>query len=433
MGRTDSERLRPPQIPRIMPTSDGFLWMPLRNLGTSGSQVEFTLPYGLSPASCDSGRVALKQRRLHLRSSAIAAASTVLTESDPRCALVADEDGSVPGRSLLSFLRLVFAPAPEIAVSVAPVCESAPLQPPRPTAVTRNPLPLTKSVGCRVVAIKVKHVAFGPAKPIVPVKLAYSVSREWVQQICNVFCPPQAPRSLHTSHGLYWITLRYFGTAGALLHGLKSASPVSLEQVYLRLRSAAFAHSGQRSALVAGRRPSSAAQILSVFLQLVLGFIEGTDDATLDLESPLVLTPTDGTVSPPAFGIENASSSPTPAYKVAEDVEADTKTEGELPVSSQRKRKRHPRARGGKKVQAAKARNMAEQALEEAENVARLAEQSASEKIAADVDKIRRRPAWRIHVRYRSRQRERKREQHRHTSHIDPQASTDSWPPGSSH
>ena len=168
---------------------------------------------------------------------------------------------------LIRCLRLVCAAAPEIAVSVTLVCEAAPLPPPGPTAVTRNPLPLTKSVGCRVVAIKVKHVAFGPAKPIVPVKLAYSVSREWVQQIRNVFCPPQVPRSLPTSHGLYWITLRYFGTAGALPHGLTSASPVSLEQVYLRLRSAAFAHSGQRSALVAGRRRFAAAQILLVFLR----------------------------------------------------------------------------------------------------------------------------------------------------------------------
>ncbi|KAH9936092.1 uncharacterized protein B0H18DRAFT_312051 [Fomitopsis serialis] len=393
-----------PQTPRTLPTSGEFYWSARRYFGTPGTRIVLTIPDGLVSASSGSG-ISSEQLRIRFRSTATASiaapASTTVDESDPRSALVADRHiRSAATQTLFIFLRIVHRLCHQETDYATPLLESplvltltdntddvaplgapvepallVPVQTSGPSAAIEGPLPTDKPVRPRVIAIKVKQrVPFGPAKPVVSVQPVHPVSREWVQQICNVFCPPQVPRSLPTSHGLYWITLRYFGTAGALPHGLTSASPVSLEQVYLRLRSAAFAHSGQRSALVAGRRRFAAAQILLVFLRLVLGFIESTD-ATLDLESPSVPTSRDGTVNSPAFGIEHVSSSPSPASRVAEDLQADTSTEGELPVSSERKRKRHPRARGGKKVQASKTRKMERQALE-AEKSAQRAEQN---------------------------------------------------------
>ncbi|KZT64280.1 hypothetical protein DAEQUDRAFT_741395 [Daedalea quercina L-15889] len=184
------------------------------------------------------------------------------------------------------------------------------------------------------------------------------------------------PRTLPASNPFSCIAQSYFATSGAdilftLPYGISTttlSTEITAEQLRSRLRSTTHAslsvsahvkETESRCAVVAGRHLPAAARGLIIFFRLVFELgAKSTDNAALFLELPFALMP----ASPYDVGDVTISS---PAYEVAEDGRDNTST-------GIRRRPRHPRARGGKKVQEAKARKLAKQAAE-AEIAARLA------------------------------------------------------------
>ncbi|KAH9841365.1 uncharacterized protein C8Q71DRAFT_736595 [Rhodofomes roseus] len=372
-----------PQVPTTlpMPELDDELCnrVVFDNCGTSGTRVEFTLPYGISPAPPSTG-VSAKQLHLRLRSEAIArAASVVHAEPGVSSASVIAMPTSFAALQLWMFLRLTFE--------------------------------------CRIEDQELK--------PDAAVQPVYSISPGMVERILAIFAPPQLVSTVVLTFDEYHrIALYHCGTTGThveftLPYGINSTSPatgVPAKQLRSRLRSkatatpisASNADSDRRSAL-ATLRPTSAAGVhLLVFFRIaVYSTVQKTDDTTqvsapplastttntdqlltcpppvppaqaTPVESPLLSAPTDKGKAP-AFGIDDVPSSPIPANEAAE-VEEDTTIEGE--PGSERRRKRHPRARGGKKIQAAKARKMAR----EAEEAGRLAEEGTEVNDASVLD-----------------------------------------------
>ncbi|KAH9841356.1 uncharacterized protein C8Q71DRAFT_736565 [Rhodofomes roseus] len=365
-----------PQVPRTLPMpelDDEFCHrVVFDNCGTSGTRVEFTLPYGISPTPPSIG-VSAKQLHLRLRSEA-RAASAVHAEPGVSAALATDQ-------SLMLMLR-----------------DSLTLE-------------------CRIEDQELK--------PDAAVQPVYSISPGMVERVLAIFAPPQLVSTVVLTFEEYHrIALYNSGTTGThveftLPYGINSTSPatgVPAKQLRSRLRSkatatpisASNADSDRRSAL-ATLRPTSAAGVhLLVFLRIaVYSTVQKTDDTTqvsapplastttntdqlltcpppvppaqaTPVESPLLSAPTDKGKAP-AFDIDDVPSSPIPANEAAE-VEEDTTIEGE--PGSERRRKRHPRARGGKKIQAAKARKMAR----EAEEAGRLAEEGTEVNDASVVD-----------------------------------------------